>query len=187
MQEQHNPFTPPQTEVTAAVAPAPFYPRPKIWVSCLCWMAICFVSAAPSFYWGFGTIAREQVIAMLTGIMMFVAAYVFIDQSNWALWLRNVPGMRLTLRITYGIRIALSVLFPAGLVVDVFCGWMSIAIVTALGGGISMEAQTGPETSSFITCLAVTLVQGVILNIVLAGIALPIFGIIKFFTGRAKS
>ncbi len=186
MQEEHNPFSPPTTEFTTAEKPPTFYPRPQIWVSCLSWFAICSVSAAPSFYWGFGTIAREQVIAMLTGIAMFVAAYIFIDQSDWALRLRNVPGMRLTLRITYGIRIAMSILFPVGIFVDLLCGWASIAIVTALGAGITMESRSGPETSSFLACLAVTLVQGVILNIVLAGIALPIFGIIKLATGRSK-
>lgn len=186
MQDQHNPFTPPTTDVTAAAAPRTTYGRPKLSVSCFTWLAICAVSAAPSFYWGIGTIAQQQVIAMLTGILMFVAAYVAIDQSDWALWLRNVPGARLTLRITYGIRIAMSIIFPAGLFVDLLCGWISIGLVSAVGAGVSLEPRSGADNASFFVCLAVTLIQGIVLNIVLAGFALPIFGIVRLIIGRQQ-
>ncbi len=124
---------------------------------------------------------------MVTGILLFVALYVALDQSDFALRLRAVPSLKLTMRITYGLRIAMSVAFPVGLFADVFCGMAAVQIVSLLGQSISLDSmENGPRDTGFWTCLIITLVQGVLLNIVLLGIATPIFGLLRLIRHTSR-
>lgn len=179
MTSPDNPFAPPSLQSEPLSPATETARRPTLLRSSLTWLTVCAVAAAPSFYWGWTTIAQDQAAAMLTGVLIFVVIYITVDQSSLAAKLRSNRAMRISLRITYGIRIAASVVFPAGMILDMFCGMLSISLVgqltqlnTTAGDGFE-----GMQSAGFGACLAITLTQGILLNCVLAGLAALIFGI----------
>ena len=146
------------------------------------WTLVCVVSAAPSFLWGLSTIAGSQVLAMLTGVVIFIALYTFGDQwtQHWE-WRRD-KSVRLALKIGYVTRLAISVIFPVGGFLDMFCGLFSVSAVEFVTGNDVMW-DVGPNESevfgvSFLFTLITTLVQGCILNVVLFGYVLVVWGIV---------
>lgn len=134
----------------------------------LVWTAICGVSAAPSFIWGMA-IAHdaEHVAAMLTGIGIFVLAYTAVSSLRAVETFKRRPFVGRTLKIGYGTRIALSILFPAGLTLDLWCGIAAVSITDLKHGA----------GNSFGLILATTLVQGVILNCILMVYMALIYGV----------
>jgi len=84
------------------------------------WTFVCVVSAAPSFAWGMGTIAREHYLAMVLGIAVFIALYTWADQfTHNKIW-RRIPAIGLTLKIGYVTRLVVSVIFPIGAGLDLY-------------------------------------------------------------------
>ncbi|MCA9159938.1 MAG: hypothetical protein KDA72_16510 [Planctomycetales bacterium] len=144
------------------------------------WAIVCAISAAPSFYFGYGTIAQEQVLAMCLGIAIFIGLYTVADQCTLLHPWRQSRNVALTLRIGYVTRILISIVFPVGATIDVICGLMSVGIVETIlpmdhshSGGLT---YVGGEVR-FLGALLITLVQGVVLNIVLFGYMTVVLGI----------
>lgn len=73
---------------------------------------------------------------------------------------------KLTLRIGYVSRMILSVVFPVSGFVDAVCGAISIQLVT---WGARPFGELSEYSPGFLVVLAITLVQGIVLNIVLVG------------------
>lgn len=160
--------------------------RPTLLRSSITWLAVCFIAATPSFYWGWMTVAPNQAVAMVTGVLIFVAIYIAADQTRLATKLRSNRAARISLRITYGLRIAASVIFPVGMIPDMFCGMLSISLVGQLAqlNGATGDSFESMDSVGFGACLAITLVQGVLLNLVLAGFGILIFGITTLAVNR---
>jgi hypothetical protein len=139
------------------------------------WSLICGLSAAPSFFMGYGLFSHPwHVAAMATGVLAFVVAYTWVTGTQWFANLKQGPFVRTTLYIGYGARLALSIFYPIGLIVDGLCGALSTQIVI---GGISGRIQHVSPPEVFAT----TIVQGIILNILLVIFLLLVYSAQRLF------
>lgn len=127
---------------------------------------VCTVSAIPSFLWA---VRSFDIAAMLLGVGLFICAYLTI----WNL----APGslftnyyVAWTVRIAYGIRLTISVVFPIGMAVDMIPGMISVNLIKGSPLGNSGFGET----------LAITLVQGILLHIVIALLALVVYPFVRF-------
>lgn len=129
------------------------------------WLVVCTVSAIPSFFFGM-IVTESQVAAMAIGILVFVAGYTWLDYGTATRSWRRNRRMRRTLRITYGTRIAISILFPLGAYLDLICGVVTMTITGSQLNGPALD---------FVAALMTTLVQGCVLNVVLAFYGLLVY------------
>lgn len=185
---QLNPYAPPESlDGLGEVLVDPSRSEPiatrNWWQSLGVWSIVCVVSAAPSFFWGLSTVAHEQALAMIVGVAIFIALYTIGDQkTKHSAWRRN-SSLRLTLKIAYITRIAISIILPVGGMLDLFCGLFSVSIVEFLLNN-KMSLNVGPEGEAlrggagFFAALFTTLVQGLVLNVVLMGYALVVWGVV---------
>ncbi len=182
--QRQNPYAPPIGDVglrppEADLADSSPTEKRRSWLgSLMVWGLVCSVSAIPSFVWGLGTVASMQALAMLLGVLIFIVGYVFADQlTQQSSWRRN-KSLRLALRIGYITRLVISIIFPVGGTLDMFCGLLSISIIDSVWGlTIGGGSRLGAGMGSFGQVLATTLVQGVVLNVVLSAFVLLVFGI----------
>ncbi|MFN3151917.1 hypothetical protein [Bremerella sp.] len=134
------------------------------------WFLICGISAIPSWLLASGE-TTAAITGMATGVLIFAVGYTFFDVWTRHHPLRQKPEVKATLAITYGTRIAISLLFPIGFFVDIWCGIISLTIT-------SIFFETGDlEVSKleFASTLMTTLIQGCLLNCVLA-----VYGLIVY-------
>lgn len=177
-----NPFQPPQTAPIPAKQTAPDeLKRPNLARSFVTWATVVTIAALPSFLWGLSLVGGEQVTAMLLGIACFIAIYTALDQTQLAARMRNTPNLRLALRIGYGTRIAVSILFPVGMFIDLFTGMVSVSCV----GGVQASLDQGMQEldRSFIFTFATTMLQGFLANCVLGTYTGLVFLIIHLARG----
>lgn len=136
--------------------------RLPLWRTALRWALVCSISAAPSF--AFGLITTDGRIAgMLVGILIFIVGYTWIDFRTAERPWRRRRRVRRTLRMVYGTRIAISILFPIGAYLDLFCGLISITITEPI-----TRLELRNNSLDFFDALLTTLVQGCVMNVVLA-------------------
>ena len=137
------------------------------------WTIVCSIAAGPSFFIGYD-VSKQRISAMSLGVILFIAIYVLVDlyTRRWQ-WRQNVIARRILI-FCYATRIAISVIFPIGMMVDIFAGLVSVtiigesSIVNHNDGGVALPM-------SFATTLMLTMVQGFVLNLVLA-----VWGLIAF-------
>ncbi|QEG24628.1 hypothetical protein [Mariniblastus fucicola] len=190
-----NPFASP--EVAVATAIPDFDPDTEIrefhlGKSLVRWLVICIVSAAPSFFWGMA-LADDyaiQSVAMLLGILTFVALYVFIESREWTRRKLTNRSIRLAVNIGYISRIVISVIYPVAMILDMICGMFSVGLVSELFGyGFGLETRY-EETEivawpyMLVWFYFTTLVQGVFLNIVLGGYTMLVYAFALLFHKR---
>ena len=168
-----NPYAP-TSEVAAADVKPPIEVEPPgtLTRAAIRWFTVCGISALPSFFFGF-TITGGRISGMLLGIFIFAVGYTLLDFRTAEWPIRQKKPVRRTLKITYGTRIAISLIFPIGGYLDLICGIFSIGIVGSLVG----QSLANGDAMSFFTSLATTLVQGCMLNLVLGVYALIIHGV----------
>ena len=150
--------------------------------SILIWSSICSISAAPSFFLAVGLVGPLNIPWMVIGVLLFIVGYVAVDRMTFGWPYRRRVAVKLSLRLTYVIRISASVIFPVALYADMFCGIFSAMFITALG--------FEPERSANMPGLVVliwTLLQGTILNAVLAFIWMILLGICWVLTNEPAS
>ena len=179
-QADYNPYAPPLEINGVPTGPAQDRDfRNRSWLRSFgTWSLVCIISALPSFGWGIGTIASEQVAAMLMGIFIFILGYTFADQlTQWLHWRRN-RSFRLTMKIGYISRLVVSIVFPIGGFIDMFCGIFSVGCVSAIVNSAMGEPGLPGNEPSFLITLLITLVQGTVLNVVLAGYMAIVFGFV---------
>ena len=70
---------------------------------------------------------------MAFGMLIFIAGYVATDRYTFYWQFRRRLAVRLSLFITYLIRIVASVIFPIALYADIVCAMISSLVVSALG------------------------------------------------------
>lgn len=139
------------------------------------WSTICIVSAVPSFF--FGAMAYEEpdhIIAMLAGILLFIMLYTWVTGADWFQRFRRRLFVDRTLKIGFGTRIFLSIAFPIGMYPDILCGTISILLVAGDYRRVAFASQV----------FLITIVQGLILNIVLSIYMLVVWCVQRLFMKR---
>ena len=167
-----NPFAPPETEPELPDALKPQLDTKKRrslrWIACR-WLLVCSVSAVPSFYLG-TEVSEGQFAAMVLGVLIFAVAYTFLDCKTASSPVRQKRLVSITLRLVYATRMLITVLFPVGLFVDMVCGILSVGCTEVIFGSSAIQTFPG--------ALFTTLIQGVILNLVLALYGLLVVGVV---------
>ncbi len=132
------------------------------------WTIVCSISAVPSFMLAY---EEYDIAAMIVGIACFIALLTLITGTSAFARFRRRAFVRPTLYAGYGLRIGMSVIMPFGVLLDMFPGVISIGLVEAL----DLRGE------SFIGTLLITLVQGTLLNIILAVVMLIIYALQRMF------
>ncbi|HZN68610.1 MAG TPA: hypothetical protein VFB66_25235 [Tepidisphaeraceae bacterium] len=128
------------------------------------WTFVCVISAAPSFLWAQREFNRD---AMAVGVALFILAYTALTSTERFERFHSRPFVRRTLYIGYGLRLGASLLFPVGMAADVWPGLLSVGIVEGLG----LRGRGFEQT------LAITVVQGTLLNAILFVVMSLVYGI----------
>ncbi|WP_158231104.1 hypothetical protein [Rhodopirellula bahusiensis] len=153
-------------------------PFPSLPYTVFRWTLVCSIAAIPSFVVGL-SVTQGQVLAMVTGVVIFAAGYVWADLVTRARPWRRYRNMTITLRTVYVLRLVASVIFPAGMFLDMFTGMFAVLLV---GSVTQADATTG---FGYITTVFTTLVQGILLNVLLMVLALCVYPIVRL-TGRSR-
>lgn len=161
--------------------PAPSIRRRSIGWTAVCWLLVCGLSAIPSLIYGI-SLTGGRLAGMILGIFIFAVGYTVVDYRTALRPWRQRRRLRRTLRIAYGTRVLISTVIPIGLYLDMFCGLISISLTQSLTG---YEVTTSGEMS-FGIALLTTLVQGVVLNVVLAGFAFAVHAF-QLIVGKLRS
>ena len=198
-EQQANPFASPEV---AAVGSIPqIDPDSEIrefhfGKSLLKWLLICAVSAAPSFFIAMGPNrqAKIQILAMVCGILTYVAFYVFVESREWTRRKLTDKSLRIAVRTGYTSRVTISILFPVAFVVDMICGMISVSLVSNLFGldlmGIQSIKERPPIVSTpiaFAWYYTTTMLQGLLLNVVLGAYTLVVYALVLLFRNGSKS
>ena len=149
----------------------------------LIWSVVCWLAAAPSFFFG-SLLAEgrpEQTAAMIVGVFLFVFAYAAISSHPAVQRFRKRAFIERTVRIGYGIRIGQSFaslgVLPA--IPDIYCGYISLQFISIIAG-IDFD-QAGPFVLGFPGFLATTIVQGILLNGILFVLMAIIYALQRLF------
>jgi hypothetical protein len=142
---------------------------PELAERVMLWTAICGGSAAPSFIWAWNAVPPNlafDVAAMLTGVAIITVIYIWATGTQFVVRLQTRPRAAKALRTGYLLRLFLSALFPLGMGVDLIPGVISASIVEGLSGGVIGRAERLGVPVSFPATLAITLLQGLFLNLI---------------------
>ena len=134
------------------------------------WSLICGISSIPSWLLA-SRRSTEAIAGMLTGILVFVVGYTILDVSTRRHPVRRRRDVIITLAITYGTRIAISLIIPLGFFADIWCGIIAIELTNVSLKTIGLD----PINMEFTPTLVTTLIQGCLLNLVLAGYGLIVY------------
>jgi hypothetical protein len=120
----------------------------------LLWTGVCTISALPSFL-----CAQHEYdpAGMVSGVAVFILAYTGVTGTRVFQRLKAQPFVQLTLYIGFATRLAVSLMYPFGMACDIWTGALSIEIVRRF--------VSDPE--AFLGTLAITILQGIFLNIIL--------------------
>ena len=179
-----NPYqAPAETEAADEPLSAPVaedtYVRSTLGQTARRWFFVCTISAVPSFLSGL-MVTNGEFVAMIIGIVIFAIGYTWMDHQTADQAWRRRKIIRRTLRFTYGTRIAISIVLPVGFYLDMICGIVTISLSQTFVGQEFTRIDGGPSPG-FAGTLFLTLLQGVVLNVVLAvygGIILAIHGLV---------
>ncbi len=146
------------------------------------WLLVCSFAAGPSFVLGIN-LGENQVPPMVIGILCFVALYVWADWTTWSWPIRQSTLTRRILMFTYITRVVITIVFPIGMVVDMVAGICSMSIVGFAFQTTNMDVlvPSDPGQMTFLTALLTTLIQGLLLNLVLALVAIVAFGAVRLW------
>lgn len=162
----------------AALLPAP---RPgKVLIK---WLTVCVIAAAPSFYFGggIGGWRTPEILGMVMGILVFVVGYSLIEFLPQVQSALQKKAQHRATRIAYITRIVISVLFPIGIFVDLYCGIFSVFVSSTITGeqGFPRASSTDAPSLRFLYHLLTTLIQGTVLNIILFSYMLIVYGFLR--------
>ena len=171
--ESINPYAVPQSSSVIDAAPSDPNPPPlQLPLVFTKWLFICILAAGPSFYFGgmLGGFRLSAVTGMGIGILIFVIAYTAIEYTSAVQRQMRKPVSRRASWIAYSTRIIISVIFPIGIFVDVFCGMLAVPISSSILGikepGMRFDQAGYSDDFRCIYFLVTTMVQGVLLNFV---------------------
>lgn len=129
---------------------------------------------------------------MIAGIIVFIVLYVFVERTQRVQRMLAWRFARTTAWIGYGTRVAISIIFPIGMFPDILCGAFSVGVSQwALGSSRLMSGDYSPVSGGdhvvvFAEFMLTTVVQGVVLNVVLFGYMVLVFGICHLIASFKK-
>ena len=142
------------------------------------WTGVCSLSAAPSFIFAAQELAKNQAIAMVIGVLIFIGLYSAADLLTRERPFRKDARMRTILRATFIVRSIMVILFPIATVTDVILGMFSVGFVQSVSRSFKGTNGTFDSKLGFGETLATTLVQGWLLSVLLFFLGLFITAII---------
>ena len=137
------------------------------------WCLICGVCAIPSFSLGmFLGSDLTRVSAMVAGTVCFGVIYGAVDVLHGRKIANSNSRLSKALRIGFITRMGVSIIFPIGMLIDLFPGMVSLAAVQFLFGQslMTFEPIELPPTPAvvFASVFVATLIQGLFMNVILA-------------------
>jgi hypothetical protein len=143
------------------------------------WLVVCVICAGPSFFWGclISKAQWQQILAMTLGILLFIGAYTATECTPYFQRLMRDRRLRRTLKIGFGTRIGISLLFPFGIYLDLFVGFLSVSITESLfPNSLGLDDS---QTSMFLAFFGTTILQGLLLNAMLLVYMVFVYGIVR--------
>ena len=138
------------------------------------WLVICAIAAAPSFVIGgsMGNWRTAAVLGMVIGVLIFVVGYTALEFTTAIQEQMQKPVSRRASWIAYLTRVAISIVYPVGVFVDILCGVFAIGLSTPVtgiadGGFGRGEIVNVSEAALCFQFALTTVFQGVLLNLVL--------------------
>jgi hypothetical protein len=128
------------------------------------WTFVCGVASVPSFAFAWEEAHRG---AMAIGVVLFIAAYVATSCLPFVRRLCRKPFMKLSVMIGYSLRLAATAIFPYAWIGDLLPGMLSVGLTERIFG-VSWNSFDDGDASSFAATLFTTIVQGILLNIIVA-------------------
>jgi len=129
---------------------------------------------------------------MIAGIVSFIGFYVYLERTQRVRRILSWRFARRTAWIGYGTRIAATIIFPVGMLMDMICGMMSVGLAQQIFGANTFlvplpdELPDTDQAVVFLNFFFTTIVQGVILNVVLFGYMILVFGICQLLGSATK-
>ncbi len=156
------------------------------------WGIVCSISAIPSFLMGLDVVQPPWGIpAMVVGVLLFIGAYILVDVRYLDPLARRKQNFRTAMLWGFGLRATASLLLPAGILLDMLPGLLSVTIVRTI-----FPPPPGSESTSigfpygvdnvfgFFPALVTTLLQGVLMNALLWPMILVLYSALEFFRGK---
>ena len=181
-----NPYEPP-LELTRGSVPTQIPPLDATYVvsALLRWSFICGISAVPSFIWGYQVVQHpDKIAAMVIGILVFVVGYALLNVFVFRGQILDKPLLKRTVFIGYGTRLLISIVFPLGMLVDMFPGIISVGIANLV---VPSSGGQDAAINSFTGAVVGTIVQGILLNLVLLGFMLLVHVIQLLIVGARRN
>jgi hypothetical protein len=155
------------------------------------WIVVCSVSAIPSFLMGLDVVQPPGgVPAMVVGVLLFIGAYVLLDVRYLEPLARRKRNFRTAMLWGFGLRATASLLLPAGIMLDMLPGLLSVTIVRTIfpvppGSQLTNSfPYEGGSVLGFFPALLTTLLQGVVMNALLWPVILALYAALDFFRGK---
>jgi hypothetical protein len=155
------------------------------------WIVVCSVSAIPSFLMGLDVVQPPGgVPAMVVGVLLFIGAYVLLDVRYLEPLARRKRNFRTAMLWGFGLRATASLLLPAGILLDMLPGLLSVTIVRTIfppppGSESTNRFPYGVDSVlGFFPALLTTLLQGVFMNALLWTVILVVYSALDFFRGK---
>jgi hypothetical protein len=133
------------------------------------WTAVCSLSAAPSFLWAMGEFDRG---AMLLAVACFIGIMTALTCTRRFERFKRRAYVRKTLYIGYGTRVAISLVVPLGMAIDVYPGLFSVMLA---------EQLAPPDT--FVGTFVATMIQGTLLNVLISLLMLVVYAALRLIGG----
>ncbi len=173
-------------DVAPATAVDPLTPDyPSLLRTCVRWIFVCVVAAAPSFILGYG-VTNDRIAGMLAAVVSFILLYIAADLMTRQWPIRKQAAVRRTLVSVYVIRVLASIVFPVGLIVDIPTGMVMFWIVSLGRFEDRMPFNSMNELAAFWLAYRMTCVHAVLMNLLLAALGLLLYPVIAFFTHRTQ-
>jgi hypothetical protein len=138
------------------------------------WLLICGTSGGTSFAWGLSVSDHPlRIPAMAFGIVLYALGYTVLDRAVLQPRMAASRLFRRAFVMGFAIRILCSLIFPVGLMIDMFPGVLSVGVAQHVFGG----GSGGRALLSVGGILAATLLQGLLLNCILWTLIALIYGI----------
>lgn len=151
--------------------------RTDILKSIFVWPIVCSIAAIPSWTLAPISARRDHYDAMIWGIVVFSVLYIWVDLATRHLRFRAFPSIRQSIRIVFGIRILMSIVYPLGVSVDLPGGLIAARLASLFGYQRIEASIIEPQVVlNFADVFVWTLMQGVVLNFVL----FLVWGIVAF-------
>ena len=123
------------------------------------------------------------------GIATFIGFFVYLESREWTQRKLLDRSLRSAVKTGFVTRVIISVVFPLAMVIDLWCGMISISLVAAL-------FESAPPTRAgsydvhpifvFGWFYTTTIVQGIILNVVLGTFTMLVYAGIVTYKGTRK-